>query len=83
MHLLQRRLGRAGTHGGRRRAPRGPAGAAATLEDIEQKSRRTLEEMRAIVGLLRNDDEEAPTAPQPTLTHLEALLVRAKGSDAA
>ena len=80
--LLQRRLGELARMADDGARPADPAGAAATLEDIERKSRRTLEEMRAIVGLLRNDDEEAPTAPQPTLTHLEALLVRAKGSDA-
>ena len=38
--------------------------------------------MRAAVGVLRDDSSELPTAPQPTLTHLEALLVRAKGRDA-
>jgi hypothetical protein len=32
--------------------------------------------------VLREDESEAPMAPQPTLTHLDALLVRAKGSDA-
>jgi signal transduction histidine kinase len=34
------------------------------------------------VGLLRDDSAEAPTAPQPALTHLQALLVRAKGTGA-
>jgi len=38
--------------------------------------------MRAVVGLLRKDSSELPTTPQPTLTHLEALLVRAKGAGA-
>ena len=79
--LLQRRLGELarmaenGTRNGH--AP----GAAAMLADIERESRRTLEEMRAVVGVLRDDASEAPTEPQPTLTHLEALLVRAKGRD--
>ena len=63
-------------------APTDAAGATATLADIERESRRTLEEMRAVVGVLREDESEAPIAPQPTLTHLEALLVRAKGGDA-
>jgi hypothetical protein len=78
--LLQRRLGELA-----RLADQGmsdPADAAATLADIERESRRTLEEMRAVVGLLRDDSTPAATEPQPTLTHLEALLVRAKGSDA-
>jgi hypothetical protein len=80
--LLQCRLGelaRMADEGGR---PTGAADATATLVDIERESRRTLEEMRAVVGVLRDDSSEAPTAPQPTLTHLEALLVRAKGGDA-
>jgi hypothetical protein len=80
--LLQRRLGELArmADGGSR--PADAAGAAATLVDIERESRRTLEEMRAVVGVLREDESEAPMAPQPTLTHLEALLLRAKGSDA-
>jgi hypothetical protein len=57
-------------------------GATATLADIEHASRSTLEEMRAVVGVLRDEPDAAPTAPQPTLTHLEALLVRAKGANA-
>jgi hypothetical protein len=32
--------------------------------------------------VLRDADAEAPVDPQPTLTHLEALLVRAKGGEA-
>jgi hypothetical protein len=78
--LLQRRLGELA-----RMADEGAtdaAGATATLMDIERESRRTLEEMRAVVGLLRDDSSEAATTPQPTLTHLEALLVRGKGGNA-
>ncbi len=55
--------------------------AVATLAEIERDSRRTLEEMREVVGVLRHDD--APMAPQPTLTHLEALLVRSRGAGAS
>jgi hypothetical protein len=36
--------------------------------------------MREIVGVLRDDD--APTSPQPTLTSLQALVLRAKGGNA-
>ncbi len=77
--LLQRRLGELaqmadeGARGG------GGSAAAATLVEIEHESRRTLEEMRAAVGMLR-DDGEAPTAPEPALTHIEALILRAKGA---
>jgi len=80
--LLQRRLGELARMADGTTRPTDAAGAAATLVDIERESRRTLEEMRAVVGVLREDDSEAPTTPQPTLTHLEALLVRAKGNDA-
>jgi signal transduction histidine kinase len=58
----------------------GAPGAAERLADIERESRSTLDEMRVAVGVLREDTAEL--APQPTLTHLDALLVRAKGADA-
>lgn len=68
-------------------ADAGAAGAhaespTATLVEIEHESRRTLQEMRAVVGSLRSEDGAAAVAPQPTLTHLEALLVQAKGDNA-
>ena len=59
-----------------------PADATALFAAIERESRQTLEEMREAVGVLRADTPLAPTAPQPTLTHLESLLARAKGADA-
>src|SRR3954470_23794647 len=77
--LLPRRLGELARRADER--PPAPATATARLADIERESRRTLEEMRAAVGLLRDESAEAETSPQPTLTHLEALLVRAKGRD--
>ena len=80
--LLQRRLGELARMADEGTRPTGAVAATATLVDIERESRRTLEEMRAIVGVLRDDSSEAPTAPQPTLTHLEARLVRAKGGGA-
>ncbi|HEX6696958.1 MAG TPA: hypothetical protein VF080_09195 [Solirubrobacteraceae bacterium] len=79
--LLARRLGEL-----TRLADAGPAlagdgaGATATLAQIEEASRATLDEMREIVGVLRDDD--APTSPVPTLTSLRALILRDKG-DAA
>jgi len=80
--LLQRRLAELAQLAERGSQSADPAATAATLADIERESRRTLEEMREVVGVLRDDGYGAPTDPQPTLTHLEALLVRAKGSDA-
>src|SRR6201986_3407053 len=38
--------------------------------------------MRTIVGALRADQGVVAMAPPPTLAHLEALLVRAKGEKA-
>lgn len=79
--LLHRRLGELARLAGE--PPEGDAEATtATLVDIERESRRTLEEMRGLVGALRDDQSEATTAPQPTLTHLEALVTRTKGADA-
>jgi signal transduction histidine kinase len=80
--LLQRRLGELARMADEGARPGDAASATATLADIERESRQTLEEMRAVVGVLRDHSSEAPTDPQPTLTHLEAMLVRAKGRDA-
>jgi hypothetical protein len=80
--LLQRRLGELSQMSESYSGSHDPATATATLVDIERESRRTLEEMRSVVGVLRNADEETSTSPQPTLTHLDALLVRAKGGNA-
>ncbi|MDQ3631533.1 MAG: hypothetical protein M3417_09780, partial [Actinomycetota bacterium] len=79
--LLQRRLSELARLAD---SPNGgdPAAATAKFVDIEHEGRRTLQEMRAIVGVLREDSDDAPTLPQPTLTHLEAMLLRAKGADA-
>jgi signal transduction histidine kinase len=59
-----------------------PAAAAATLERIENESRSTLEEMRAMVGVLRDDASNAEATAQPALVQLDGLLVRAKGAGA-
>ncbi len=80
--LLQRRLGALARLADEGARPDDPAAATAVLVGIERESRSTLEHMRAVVGALRDDGAEAVTAPQPTLTHLEALIVRAKGANA-
>lgn len=59
-----------------------PDAAAATLAQIETESRSTLEEMRAMVGVLRDDAADDEIAAQPALTQLDGLLVRAKGAGA-
>jgi signal transduction histidine kinase len=55
--------------------------AGPALARIEAESRTTLEQMRSVVGLLR-DGDAAATEPQPTLAHLDALLLNAKGAEA-
>ncbi len=79
--LLQRRLS-ALTELAEGGASADPETAAATLARIEDESRATLEEMRSVVGVLRDDAGDAETAPQPALTQLEALLLHAKGAGA-
>ncbi|MBB2948406.1 signal transduction histidine kinase [Actinoplanes lutulentus] len=51
-----------------------PAQARELLESIESASRRTMDDMREIVGLLRGG--EVALAPVPTVAHLDALLAR-------
>jgi signal transduction histidine kinase len=77
--LLQRRLGQLAAM-----AERGADApdAGTHLAAIETASRDTLAQMRALVGVLREDDGPSPASPQPTLTHLETLLARAGGTDA-
>ena len=57
---------------GRALAASNPERALATLETIEEAASRTLEEMRAMVGLLR-DGAEPDFAPQPGLADIEQL----------
>lgn len=80
--LLQRRLGDLARLAGEGPHSGDPTATTATLVGIERQSRRTLEEMRELVGVLRDDSSNGDKTPQPTLTHLEALLVRAKGTEA-
>jgi signal transduction histidine kinase len=51
-----------------------PEQAKAVLVSIESDSRRTLEDMREILGRLRGG--EVDLAPAPTVAHLEALLAK-------
>jgi signal transduction histidine kinase len=45
-----------------------------TLQSVEATGREALTEMRRLVGLLRERDEEAELAPQPSLSRLDTLL---------
>ena len=53
--------------------------AAAALEAIERTGRDALGELRTLLEVLKDDDAEAPVAPQPTLQALPALAARARG----
>jgi signal transduction histidine kinase len=63
---------------GRALAASDPDRALATLETIEEAASRTLQEMRAMVGLLR-DGAEPDFAPQPGLADIERLARRVGG----
>ncbi len=81
--LLQRRLGELARLADAGAGTTDPAVATATLVSIEEESRQTLQQMRALVGVLRSSGEDGgPLAPQPTLTALDAMIVQAKGGDA-
>lgn len=81
--LLHRRLGELARAAAAGALETNPALATTTLATIERDSRETLDEMRGLVGVIRHAEANgAAIAPQPTLTSLDALLVRAKGADA-
>ena len=67
--------------GGRRLLDTDPEDTRAALDTIERSAEQALVEMRRLVGLLRESDEQLALAPQPRLSHLDALLeeVRAAG----
>jgi signal transduction histidine kinase len=52
------------------------ADAKAVLATIEQTGRQAFAEMRRLVGVLRDDDEAAALAPQPTVGEIPTLLTR-------
>jgi hypothetical protein len=73
--MLGERIGRLASEAAVARTTIGgaPEAARASLTAIEEEGRRTLTDMRQIVGVLR---DESPTGPQPSLADLEALLQR-------
>ena len=50
--------------------------AKAVLATIEQTGRQAFAEMRRLVSVLRDDDEAAALAPQPTVGEIPSLLAR-------
>jgi signal transduction histidine kinase len=56
-----------------------PANARAALRTIEEASHEALDELRAIVGVLREQDHERPPLePAPSLTDVGGLVERAR-----
>src|SRR5205823_78696 len=62
---------------GERAVGHDPQAARAAFARIEQISRESLNEMRALLGVLRSD-ERGERAPRPTLAQLETLLAAAR-----
>jgi signal transduction histidine kinase len=56
-----------------------PAIAVTTLAQIEDLGRDSLTELRTLLPLLRDHDDEAPSAPQPTLADIGSLCERMRG----
>ena len=59
---------------------RDPTRAHEPLETIQETSRGALAEMRQLVGLLRDEDEEPLLEPQPGVANLERLVEDARGA---
>jgi signal transduction histidine kinase len=57
-----------------------PAAAGTALRAIRQSSKEGLQELRAILGVLRQADDGDPTQPAPGLDHVEALVASAGGA---
>jgi signal transduction histidine kinase len=60
--------------GGRRKLPDGAAETRAALDAIEGAGEQALAEMRRLLGMLRQDDEELALAPQPSLSRIDELV---------
>lgn len=56
------------------------AEARAVLSTIEQTGRHAFAEMRRLVGILRDGDDGAALAPQPSLQEIPALVTRLAGA---
>jgi signal transduction histidine kinase len=63
--------------GGAGAVPRlGEEEAKSVLSTVEQTGRQAFAEMRRLVGMLRDEDEAAELAPQPTTGDIPALIAR-------
>jgi signal transduction histidine kinase len=64
--------------GGRRLLATEPAEARQALDAIERTASQALQEMRRLLGLLRESDERLALAPQPTLSRLDDLVAQVR-----
>ena len=64
--------------GGRRMLEADPRQARDAFDAIERVSGQCLSEMRRLLGILREHDEEVPLTPQPRLSDLQALVEQAQ-----
>ena len=64
--------------GGRRSLATQPEEAREAFTSIETTGREALAEMRRLLGMLRQGDEELALAPQPSLRHLDTLVAHVK-----
>jgi signal transduction histidine kinase len=53
-----------------------PERARSALSAIKDVSKETLVELRAVLGLLRQVDEDVPRAPAPSVSHLDDVVAR-------
>src|SRR3954452_16401293 len=60
-----------------------PEVAGSALASVETTGREALTEIRQLLGVLRQDDEELALAPQPSLAHVRDLIARARASGLA
>jgi signal transduction histidine kinase len=60
-------------------AEREPARSVGAMDQVSRTGRHALDEMRRLLGVLR-DDETAALAPQPGLVELDALLERVRAA---
>ena len=66
--------------GGRKVLASDPAASRTAFDSIERTGEQALGEMRRLLGMLRDDDEEQTRAPQPSLGRVEALAEEMRAS---
>jgi signal transduction histidine kinase len=60
-----------------------PEQARSSFAAIKQASKEALDELRSVLSVLRQQDEQAPRSPTPTLTRLDDLVAQAAAAGLA